>query len=286
MTPPSTETLVRWLIAVGGVVTGVGTTVVGSWISSRIHVYQENRKVHLDEIKQKVLLPLKEVLTVRYVPLIKHKALAVAQEWGTRKRIEGASVMQSQTEQGPFLSAVLPDIRSGVETALYADAKKKHYSALIQHFEKLDEAWRAHAQECHAWVVQMSEEIIAKSGLDPFPVATHGKSYVDNQKLGLFIYRRLFPSGQHSLVKHSHEHPPVHWVLEGFEGTSAEGTEQQLLALIAVLDKLMVAERNKADELNAEAQKLDRNLVTLMAEIDYAIAYRRLRKRCDLVPFF
>lgn len=51
---PSQESLVRLLFAVGGVVTGVASTVVGSWISSKIHVYHENRRVHLEEIKQKV----------------------------------------------------------------------------------------------------------------------------------------------------------------------------------------------------------------------------------------
>ena len=47
---PSVESLVRLLIWVGG----VAATVVGSWASSKIHVYQESRKAHLEDIKQKV----------------------------------------------------------------------------------------------------------------------------------------------------------------------------------------------------------------------------------------
>ena len=79
MTPPSTEALDRLLFAVSGLVTGVASTVVGSWISSKIHVYHENRKVHLDEIKQKVLVPLKETLTEKYAALVKHKFFAVVE---------------------------------------------------------------------------------------------------------------------------------------------------------------------------------------------------------------
>jgi hypothetical protein len=96
----------------------------------------------------------------------------------------------------------------------------------------------------------------------------------------------LFRVWEHSLTQHSLDHPPVEFILEGFEGTSARGTNQELTALVTVLDALMVTERSKADELLAEAQKLDQNLAVLVAEIDYAIAYRRLRKKCNLVPFF
>jgi hypothetical protein len=50
---PSVESLVRLLIYVGG----AATTLVGSWASSKIHVYQESRKAHLEDIKQKVCSP-------------------------------------------------------------------------------------------------------------------------------------------------------------------------------------------------------------------------------------
>jgi hypothetical protein len=181
---------------------------------------------------------------------------------------------------------VFPDMWAGVDSALHADAKKKHFSALIQQIERFDEAWRAHANKCYAWVVHLSDEILAKGGLPKAPVVSHGTPFVNPYKLGLYIYRRLLRVWEHSLTKHSPNHPPVQWVLEGFEGTSAWGSEQELAALVTVLDELIVAERSKADELLAEAQKLDKNLAALMAEIDYAIAYRRLRKRCELVPFF
>lgn len=51
---PSAESLIRFLAYLGG----VASTLVGSWVSSKIHGYHENRKVHLEDIKQKVLSPL------------------------------------------------------------------------------------------------------------------------------------------------------------------------------------------------------------------------------------
>ena len=83
MTPPSTESLFRLL----AFVTGVTSTVIGSWISSKIHVYHENRKVHLEEIKQKVLVPIRQNLADNYAALVKHKSFAVIGKWGTRKRL-------------------------------------------------------------------------------------------------------------------------------------------------------------------------------------------------------
>jgi hypothetical protein len=53
------ERLVRVLIAVGAFVTGVTSAVIGSWISSRIHVYEEHRRVHLEALRDKVLVPMR-----------------------------------------------------------------------------------------------------------------------------------------------------------------------------------------------------------------------------------
>jgi len=127
MTAPSHESLVRLLFAAAGVVTGVASTVTGSWISSKIHVYHENRKVHLDEIKQKVLLPIRESLSEKYAALVQHKTFAVREQWGTRRRIEGASVIQDQIEQGPSLVVVIPNMHEGVDSTLYADTKKEAF---------------------------------------------------------------------------------------------------------------------------------------------------------------
>jgi hypothetical protein len=96
--PPSTESLVRWLFAVGGIITGVASTVAGSWISSKIHVYHENRNAHLEEIKQKVLIPISDVLAGDFARLVEHKASAVLLVWGTRNRKEIASVTEYQPD--------------------------------------------------------------------------------------------------------------------------------------------------------------------------------------------
>jgi hypothetical protein len=279
---PSAESLIRFLAFLGG----VASTLVGSWVSSKIHGYHENRKVHLEDIKQKVLSPLSYVLSNEFGALVTHKSPVVLEQWGTRSRNDTAGVTEPRTDEGPLLAMVVPDIRAGLDPALYADARKNHFSRLIKQVELFSDSWRKHSSECYAWVSHLSDEILAKSQLAPFPVRQYGTPYVNHHKLAVFAYRRLFNPAQHALIKHSREHPPTVWLLEGFEGTSAEGSEQQLTALVSVLDELVVAEKTAADRLQANARALEKTLSSLCSELNYAIASRRLRRRCDLVPFF
>jgi hypothetical protein len=87
---------------------GVASTIVGSWVSSKIHVYQDNKKAHLEDIKQKVLVPLSDSLAREYTGLVTHRSSAVLEVWGTRRRRETASITEHQSEDGPLLAITLP----------------------------------------------------------------------------------------------------------------------------------------------------------------------------------
>jgi hypothetical protein len=278
---PSAESLIRFLVYLGG----VASTLVGSWVSSKIHVYQDNRKAHLEDIKQKVLSPLSLTLADQYSALVTHQSPAVVEEWGARRRKESASVTEYQSEDGPLLTIAVPDMMAALDPALYADAKKNHFSKLLKQAEAFSETWRTHATECHAWVVRLADEILAKSAMQPFPVPQFGTPNVNHLKLGLFVYRRLFCFSQHSLLIHARNLQTDDWIIEGFQGTSAEGKEQQLRALVSFLDDLVAREKETAEALQAKARTVEQKLSTLRSELNYAIASRRLRKGCDLVPF-
>lgn len=279
----STEALLRWLYAVGGLVTGVASTVIGSWVSSKIHVYHDSRNAHLEDIKQKILIPLSNVLSNEYGPLVTHKIHVIDEGWGVRNRREEAGVTEQQIDDGPLLLTAVPEMRAGLDLALYTDARKRHFSQLLHESEQFADAWRAHANDCHGWVDHISQEILTRSGMQPYPVQQFGTPYVAHYKLALFVYRRLFGCWPQSLFKRVRNSPA--WAIEGFAGTSAEGTEQQLTDLISILDNLVVEEKATAERLKSDALRLKRSLMRLCEEISYALASRRLRKRCDLVPF-
>jgi len=276
MMPRSAEWLVRLLVFVGG----VASTIVGSWVSSKIRVYHDNWKAHLSDIQQKVLIPIHDSLIENYTELLGHKSPAVDVVWGVRDRRENAKVTEHQNEEGPLLRAISPDVRIVADQTLYADTKKKHFPKLISNAEQFSDAWCSHAQECRAWVLKMAEEILSKGNLPPFPGSdTHVRHY----SLGVFIYRRLFRTLDYSLFTRNQG---SNWVLEGFDGATAVGTKQELDNLLCELDAIREREKATAERLLSQAQDLQRRLISLCGEFNYAIAARRLRHKCDLVPFF
>src|ERR1700690_2374262 len=48
-----------WFYALLGWVGGAASTVAGSWVSSKIQVYHAHRTVHLEALRDKVLIPLR-----------------------------------------------------------------------------------------------------------------------------------------------------------------------------------------------------------------------------------
>ena len=263
---------------------GVASTVAGSWISSKIHVYHDNRKAHLEDIKQKVLMPISSVLDEQYAPLVAQKAPAAVEKWGVRNRRETVRVTEDVIDDGPLLLIVTPNMQAGVDSALYTDAIKNHFSKLLADAERFSEAWHRHAAECRAWVVHLADEILGRSQMAPFPVMDHRIPNVNHYKLALFVYQRLFGLFERPVVKNVRN--PAQWELVGFEGTAASGSEEQMDSLISVLDELIVSEKTVANHLRAKAHLLEKSLSSLTAEFKYAIASRRLRRPCDLVPFF
>jgi len=76
------------------------------------------------------------------------------------------------------------------------------------------------------------------------------------------------------------------WTMDADDRTVALGSKVQLDALVGVLDKFVESEASVAQELRKRAGKLHRDLAWLILAFDEAISSRRLRKKCDLVPFF
>ena len=274
----SAESLIRLFLFLSG----VASTIFGSFVSSKIRVYYDNRKAHLEDIKQKVLTPLRESLAERYGPLVTHASPVVIEEWGVRQRAENASATTQPDEHGPFLVGVAPDVRSETDQALYADASQYHFRKVIADAERFLTAWQTHAAECQAWVSRLSEEILAGCKLPPHP-SSHGTGYIMQYRLGIFVYRRLFHKLNVALFKQPQQ---IIWVLEGFDGASAGGTEKDLDALLRHLDSLLEREKSTADRLQQHARVLEQDLSFVRRELNHAIAARRLHKKCDLVPFF
>jgi hypothetical protein len=282
MRTPSAESLVRLLIYISG----IASTIVGSFIANKIRVYQDNRNAHLDDIKGKVLVPIKNTLTEKYGPLVNHRSPVVVEDWGVREQKAKVSVTEYPTDQGPILVTVTPNIGGMADQALYVDARERHFRKLVLHVEQFLAEWQAHANACHTWVLGLSQEILDKCQLPEHPVSI-GSDYIMQYRLAVFVYRRLFQSLDRALSKRNPNPGGAEtWSIEGFDGTAAQGSERQIDTVLSELDRLIEREKSTADRLRADALALADRFSSLRAELSYAIAGRRLHKRCNFVPFF
>lgn len=113
--------------------------------------------------------------------------------------------------------------------------------------------------------------------------SVHGPApYVMHNRLAVFVYLRL--SGFSAPALRISD-DGSHWTLNQY-ATMACGTKEQISNLVAKLDELLESEKETAKVLRGRVASLQESFEKVMADLDYAIAARRLRKQCDLVPFF
>jgi hypothetical protein len=278
-----TERLIRLLIAVGGVLAGVVSTIVGSWISSKIHVYHQNRTVHLEAIRDKVLTPLRSGLEQHLRPLVNQQAPVISVKLDSQHFKDAAKVTEDPTTWATLIEADFPFGRvfGGIEPALLDDAKTCHYSDLMRTLDTFSAEWIDYARECHAWVSELAARIFSNSHLPAF-LPNMSRPYVMQCELANFVYKRLFRFTTGSVRKTQDSEG---WLLIYGSQSVAAGTPEQLDVLIEMLDNLLESEKPRATALQTKRAALQTRFSELVAKLDSAIASQRLHGRCDLVTF-
>ncbi len=127
-----------WFYALLGLIGGVASTVVGSWISSKFHVYHQNRTVHLEAIRDTVLIPLRSGLEEHFRPLVANLTPVVLVEHNAKQFDDQAKVTEEPTIWGPSLVALFPlaCVFGQIESALLQDAKTNHFSELLASIDR------------------------------------------------------------------------------------------------------------------------------------------------------
>ena len=144
--------------------------------------------------------------------------------------------------------------------------------------------WSAHLGLWHAWCSDVSRRILKAAGLDAFPSKSQNtRSYVMHRQLALFVYNRL--SGFATSKLAIEPQGETTFTLAGMDRHLALGSREQMEALLAFVDKLLVSERPRTTELRGKLAAFHEDFNMICAELDYAIASHRLRGRCDLVTF-
>jgi hypothetical protein len=288
MTIPShiIERLLKVFAWIGAVATGA----VAAWVATKIHAYDETRKAHLQDLKEKVLVPLRDGLEDHFRPLVYLlKPIVFVQPAATTRFDEKAKATEEPREQGDILLGAFPSAAAfgSLDSTLLEDAKKNHFVDLMALGDRFATQWVAFTGECHTWALKVSREILARSGLPKFSPTRSSpgiQPYVMHYRLAVFVYKRLFRLHAPALREYGQQGD--YFTLEGEGCIIALGSAEQLKRLTEHIDQLLESEEPTARALRDKAVVLQQNFQEIMPKLDYAIASRRLRKRCDLVTFF
>lgn len=269
---------VQWSVKLLYYICGVASTIVGSWISSKIRVYHDARNSHRDDLKRRVLEPLRKSLASYVAP--RFTVLYQAQQYNPQ-----APSAEYPSTYGPSVSVEIPGSPE-LDDALLQDAHLCHYPDLIDGFAGVKRIWAAEVVRHKAFIQATAEEILTASGLPAFP-APDGP-YVMHWNLGTFVYNRLVVSADARLWMQAQadgQIPDCHILSDG-GATVAKGSKQQMQNLVQSIDAVLAARRGQASEFQAGLAKLKEQQRALSQQLSLAIAEKKLRNRCALVTFF
>ncbi len=272
----------KLLIWVGGVV----TTIAGSWIASKIHVYHDNRKAHRNELNEKVLGPLLSCLEDQFAPLLTRRRPAVTAEWTAVSFAVSAPSTEAQTKFDLVLEAENPwrKFKAAVDRALYQDAKTTHLPDLLNRAEEFASAWEGYAAQVLEWIQEMSYQLSTATDIPPMKGGTATGPFVDSGFLGSFLYARLCQIPVGTLSKRPSGGDL--WELHCSNTNVAMAPPDKLNLLTNRVDALIASQEQKGELFISRTEELAKELDDLEGEVRLVLANSRLQKRCNLVSFF
>ncbi|HEV2987037.1 MAG TPA: hypothetical protein VG759_01245, partial [Candidatus Angelobacter sp.] len=233
---------------------GAASTLVGawltSWLSSKTHSYHDALNKHRDELKEKVLEPLRRAIESGY----SNPSFSV--EWQAKPYKSSASLAEMPVEFGPALS--WSDLGKGIEDkleqALLEDARITHHPELFSDWIKFRDSWSSHVARRVEWVQHMSEEILRWSILPAHPAPEPSGPYVMHLNLAKFIYHWFLqiPTGNLHIEAETNGAA----ILSDGSTSYAKGPGQKIDGLLQFLNSLVEINKVKASEFAQQLEKL------------------------------
>jgi hypothetical protein len=265
---------------------GALSTAVLALIASKIHVYHANRDAHRDAIKDKVLTPLRACLEVDFEPLVRFAAPIISPLWTEVAFKKDARSTEDQTERAEVLIVAnpWPAFKLAADTALYQDAKAKHFSGLIRKAEEFAAAWEGYAESLREWIQEMAQRIARATNFAPLQDWPGIRPYAAHDHLAVFAYKRVCRLQAGYLSKGSTGTPM--WSLTNASVTVAMSSPELLDGLIATMDALIVEQQSRGDFFVNRAKQLAAQLDAVKSEVWLALASTKLPEGCNLVKFW
>ena len=142
---------------------GVASTVAGSWIASKIRVYHDDRKSHHQELKDRILRPLRDLLAEQQA-LFSHRVPVLTEKRGYSEIVH-ARPDQDAVRSDLVLHCHNPwdGVLLELDRALFEDANRIHYKKLLAEILAVATSWDLHIERCRMWVAEIGNEILDSS---------------------------------------------------------------------------------------------------------------------------
>jgi len=275
---------VRLLIGAGSFLAGRASKFGDLWITNRIHSRDEQRAAHQEDLRQNILIPLRDGLATHFKTLVAHQVPMIVIQHAAKEYSGYAKVTEEPSTWGEVMVVPFPSslVFGPLPAPLLEDAQKNHYVNLMKSVDNFVNGYSGLAGELHRWVSRIAEQILTESGLPAFPNPKQGP-YVMHYRLARFVYLRNFHFETGALRT---EVDGLHCLLKGGDNTLAVGSPDQITALVEHLNRLVDSEAAMGASLREKGSALHSRFNDLIGEIEIAIASRRLNVRCDHVGFF
>src|SRR5277367_969748 len=256
---------------------GVATTVVGSWVALKIHIYYDSKKTHLDDLKKQILESLADEVKKF------GSSLYFSVDWGLQQYRDDAPSHESPLLEGPVLRSSAPGpghMYPLLDQALLEDARTNHYAELMSSWESFRDAWTVHLDRRRKWIESIAQHILKNSGLPAYP-SWPVTEYVMHLRLALFTYNRLMQQPNRNALSLSTD---LHILMDG-DTSVAVGPTGAVASIADVIDATIDAQRARASELRNEFARLESDASSLSRKFSLEIANKQLPRGCKLVPF-
>lgn len=263
---------------------GVIATAIGSYFASKIHVYHEARSAHRDEIKKQVLQPMLNALQQVYAPLSRRETAVAQLTFGIKTVDHSVRAEEPATTHGNYLVTRDPySVAGQMNQALLLDSISSHHRRLMRSWIEFCKQWDEYRNELLDWIKSLEKQISEQTVLPVTPTIVNGP-YAMHLNLAVFIYERLFELGGKYL--NTSNMGGARYSLFDGAANLATGTNGEIDALVRVVNDLIYSNRDFAKQLRQKSKDLELRINELVSQVSIAVAAKRLRRRCDLVPFF
>ncbi len=277
-------TVIGWIVAIGV------TALLNPYISQRLRRASESRDAHLAELKKDLLEPMLRYIHEHVLPILEHRRGNVGV---SRKLVTNpsAGVMASPTDYTETFclresgqAPIDPALDAPDGEAEWDLSKRPLYLDGQHHFRKLFSEWDALMNEltdyhvsCIGYASELRSEIAKASSLPEFSLARGLQRWVSSTNLALVIFYRQFGLERHAFAR-SPEGQDERLTYKG-SYTLAQGPTEELAKVILGLDQL-ARRRDTLDSLKADAERIKRRALNVMAELERLLLMRKLPGRC------